>query len=159
MIALLVVFVAYLGSAKFGLLFAPKDTASATLVWAPAGLAVAAVVRLGPRALAIVWFAAFAANLLNAHTALLASAVIACGNTLAAFIAAAIILRFGWKQALIPAALAGAMIASSVGIDSLAAFNGLRPDQALQARRTWLLGDLLGILVVTPAVLMMRFAR
>ena len=159
MTALPVVFGAYLIAAKFGLLFAPSSTSSATLVWAPAGIAVAAVVLLGPRALAAVWAAAFTANLLNAHTALLGCVAIASGNAFAAFIAATIIIRFGWPKAIAAAALAGAMIASSAGIDSLAAFNGLRPEHALHARRTWLIGDLAGILVVTPAVLLMRFTR
>ena len=125
---LIVVFVAYLVAALIGLEFAP-DGGSATAIWAPAGIAVASVWLLGNRALISVAAAAFLANALHSTTPLLASAAIASGNTFAAWVAGLMLtsLAFTGLRArvvrdygvLALTALAAALLASSLGVESL----------------------------------------
>src|SRR5262245_307376 len=84
--------VGYVVAGKVGLLFAFVH-ASATAIWPPTGIAVAAVLLLGPR----VWPAiAAGAFLVNATTAgsMASSVGIAAGNTLEVLIAAALVRRF-----------------------------------------------------------------
>ncbi|HLH27807.1 MAG TPA: MASE1 domain-containing protein, partial [Acidimicrobiales bacterium] len=82
----------YFVAAKLGLRMAFEHT-SATPVWPPTGIALAALLLRGPRLWTGVFAGAFFANLTTAGSAA-TSLGIAAGNTLEAFLGAALIRRY-----------------------------------------------------------------
>src|SRR5258708_2665950 len=82
----------YFCTAKFGLKLAFVN-ASASAVWPPTGIALAAVLLLGYRVWPGIWLGAFLANITTAGT-VLTSIGIAGGNTLEALIGAWLVMRF-----------------------------------------------------------------
>src|SRR5262245_37017192 len=88
-----VVFAAYFLSGRLGLSLASINP-SASAVWAPAGIALAAFLMLGPRrAWPPVMLGAFLVNVTTAGN-ILTSIAIAIGNTLEASLAAYLVTRF-----------------------------------------------------------------
>ncbi len=138
--------------------------ASASPVWAPAGIAVGALVVGGRKYWPGVFVGALAANVAIAgHWP--SSILIAVGNTAEALIGAWAIGRWcGGKNAfdnvvhtvlfVALAAIVAPLSSSLVGVGSLAAF-GLAPwSEFVTIWGTWYLGDALGIIVVAPAILL-----
>jgi integral membrane sensor domain MASE1 len=82
----------YFVAAKLGLKLAFLN-ASATAVWPPTGIALAAVLLLGPRIWPGVFVGAFLANMTTAGT-VVTSLGIAIGNTLEAVVGAYLVNRF-----------------------------------------------------------------
>ena len=136
---------------------------SASPVWPPAGIALAALLLFGFR----VWPAIFAgAFLVNATTAgnLLTSLGIATGNTLESLCCAWLVSQFArglqlfdrpqgiFKFAL--AAMVSALISPTFGVTSLALGGFARWSNYGPIWLTWWLGDLAGILVVAPMVIL-----
>jgi signal transduction histidine kinase/integral membrane sensor domain MASE1 len=152
----------YVVAAKLGLAFAFLHP-SATAVWPPAGIALAALLLFGVE----MWPAVFAgAFLVNATTAgsVATSLGIALGNTLEAVIAARLIARLATGRHAfahplhiftftILAALA-AVVSATVGVTSLA-LGGYAPwNQFGSVWLTWWLGNIAGDLTVAPLILL-----
>jgi diguanylate cyclase (GGDEF)-like protein len=160
--------VVYLAAAQFGLRFATVNP-STTLIWAPSGLALAALLRYGRGLWPGVFAGALAANLLVAGS-LLSSVGIAAGNTLEAVLAASLLLRFssGARCAERPldllglagyGALLSTTASATAGVTSLA-LAGLAPwSQRGSIWLTWWLGDAIGMLLVTPLLLVWTNGR
>jgi signal transduction histidine kinase len=153
-----VVFALYFGSAWLGLRFDPVSGA-ATPVWPPAGVSLAAVFLLGPRAGIGIALGALCANLV-AGSPSLASAGIALGNTLEAFAGAWLLKRTRFQPAmarmrdvvaLIAVSMASTMVSATVGVFSLR-LAGVAGDFGY-AWRVWWLGDVIGDILVAPLLL------
>jgi integral membrane sensor domain MASE1 len=83
---------AYLAAGKLGLMLASVHP-SATAVWAPTGIALAAFLRLGPGVWPAIFCAAFLVNVTTAGS-IATSLGIAAGNTLEAAVGAWLVMRF-----------------------------------------------------------------
>ena len=155
---LLLTFVAYVATAKFGLMYADRNP-SATAVWIPSGVAMAALILAGWRLAPAVFAAAFVVNATNADTTIVQAAGIAVGNTLEA-----VVVMLVWRQiwqrqsryitvgdaaAFVVAVVAGASVSASTGVRSL----GLDATALKAAWPTWWIGDVVGGLFVAPAIL------
>src|SRR6266481_9024176 len=81
----------YFATAKVGLMLAIVH-ANATAVWPPTGIALAAVLLLGRGIWPVIFAGAFFVNVSTAGT-VLSSLGIAAGNTLEAFVGAALVTR------------------------------------------------------------------
>ncbi|HLW46660.1 MAG TPA: MASE1 domain-containing protein [bacterium] len=137
---------------------------SATPVWPPTGIAIAALLLWGPRVWPGVFVAALAANLTTAGT-VWTSAAIAAGNTLEAAVASLLVSRYaGGRDAFARldtiigfaalAALASTMISPTIGVTALALGGFLRWAAYDAVWLTWWLGDVSGALLVTPFLLL-----
>jgi signal transduction histidine kinase/CheY-like chemotaxis protein len=160
----IVAFVAiYFLAGKLGLSLAFLN-ASATAVWPPTGLAIAALVLFGIRLWPAVLVGALAVNLTTSGD-LPSSAAIAVGNTLEAVLGTYLVQRWGHgrsvferPQDVLRFALFAAMVApvvsatigvASLGISGLAQWSDFAPIWL-----TWWLGDASGALLVAPAVVL-----
>ncbi|HEU5041020.1 MAG TPA: MASE1 domain-containing protein, partial [Gemmatimonadales bacterium] len=152
----------YYVAARLGLGFA-SVAQSISLVWPPTGIAIAALVVLGPRYWPAVAAGAFLANLVT-PLPVAAAAGIAAGNTLEAVLGAWILRRRGGprpdleampvvRSLVLGAAPLGALVSATVGVSTLVLATRITPGQALAAAAVWWTGDLLGALVVAPALL------
>jgi PAS domain S-box-containing protein len=154
-------FAAYVATAKLGLALDPVG-GFATLVWPPTGLALAALVRLGPGLWPAVAAGAFVANLWSGAPAWVAAGI-ALGNTLEAALGAlwlrrqrgytGPIQRVRHAGAWLAAALACPLVSASLGVLSLWCGGVLSASRAPAAWQAWWLGDVLGALVVAPVLL------
>jgi signal transduction histidine kinase/CheY-like chemotaxis protein/integral membrane sensor domain MASE1 len=168
--ALVLLTLCYALIARASLLLAFAHT-NVTPVWPPSGIAFAALLLMGYRAWPAIFVGALAANLatfyangLSLHGGvLLASTLIAGGNTLEALCGAWLVRRhfdikqpMGQQQNVYKFALvAMAMSAVSAGIgSSTLVYSGLAPAAAYGAiALTWWIGDTAGILLVGPAII------
>ena len=154
--------IAYFFAAQFGFR-AAFVAEQISIVWAPTGIAQAALLIWGYRLAPVIWLAAFAANAAT-DTPAVTAAAIATGNMLEAVVARwllSIIPGFnaGLKKthdaaAFILLAVAVAPVAGAlVGVTSLCTA-GLEPwSRFPELWREWWIGDALGALVVGPAIL------
>ena len=132
-----------------------------TPVWIPTGIALAALLLFGYRLWIGVALGAFVANAFDLPVTLAAG--IAAGNTLEAVVGTFLLRRIGFDPAMertrdvISFGLLGAVVASGI-----AATNGVTvlwlgdriPDSAVGSEWVlWWFGDLIGALLVTPALL------
>ena len=152
----------YLIAGKIGLHLASLN-ASASPVWPPAGIALAAMLLLGYRAWPAIFVGAFLVNLTTPGT-VATSFAIATGNTLEAVAGAWLVNRFAggknvfdrpqgvFKFAL--AAAISAVLSPVFGVTSLAldGFADWTKYGAIWV--TWWLGDIAGDLIFTPLVLL-----
>jgi two-component system, NarL family, sensor histidine kinase FusK len=152
----------YYGAAKLGLSLA-FETPSVSAVWAPTGIALAALVLFGFR----LWpGVALGALLANAWTGvpLLAVLGITAGNTLEALAGAYLLTRLTdfrptlervvdvvWLVTL--GAVLSTMVSATFGVGSLLAAGEIDWAEVGTVWRTWWLGDLGGDLVVAPALM------
>lgn len=154
--------VAYVIAGKLGLLFASVH-ASATAVWPPSGIALAALLVLGARIWPVVAIGAFLVNVTTAGS-VATSLGVALGNTLEAVIGYWLVARlahgraaferprgiFGFAAAVVP----GAAVAATVGVASLE-LGGFAPRaDAAAIWVTWALGDITGALIVAPLLIL-----
>ena len=152
----------YFVAGKLGLTLAFVNT-SATAVWPPTGIAIAALLLLGRDLWPAVFVGAFAVNVTT--TSDVGSSVgIAVGNTLEAIIAAGLVARFAngaraferpqdvFKFAFLGGVLA-TNVSATIGPASLALFNRAEWSDFGPIWFTWWLGDLGGALIVAPALL------
>src|ERR1700757_1673123 len=154
--------VIYIIAGKIGLMLASLH-ASASPVWPPAGIALAAILLLGYRAWPAIFVGAFIVNLTTAGD-IGTSVAIATGNTLEAMAGAWLVNRFAggknvfdrpqgvFKFAL--AAAISALVSPLFGVTSLAldGFADWKNYGAIWL--TWWLGDVTGDLIFTPLVLL-----
>jgi PAS domain S-box-containing protein len=163
----------YYGAARLGLLLAFENT-NVSPVWPPSGIALAALLLLGRGAWPGVAVGAFAANLAvftgngaaDLSTSLATSLLISAGNTLEALAGVTFLRRLLADPSTLrrpqhvylfaaSAALAAA-IGAIAGSWSLR-MAGIAPDAALPTIvATWWVGDLAGMLVLTPLILAWR---
>src|SRR5438067_4068501 len=153
---------AYFLVAKIGLRYATIGP-SISPVWPPTGLAVAALVLLGPRYWLAILLGAFLANA-TTSIPVLAAAGIACGNTSEAMLAAYLLrsragqhlalddLR-GVRTLVAVAAPAGALASATAGVTSLWLARVVPGAGVWSAVSVWWAGDYLGALVVAPVLL------
>ena len=134
---------------------------STTAIWAPTGLAIAAVMVWGYRIVPAIFVPAFLISTLTAGSTL-TSLAIACGNTLEAV--AAVYLFHWWKRGdclfetplnvitFFLSCLIATAISATIGVGSLdlGGFN----ESFLPIWLTWWLGNLAGALVVTPVIVL-----
>ncbi len=145
----------YYASGLLGLA-APQIGQNVTLIWPPAGLAFAALLRLGPR----LWPAVAVAALLVALSTGLpfwTAALVALGNGLAMALAAGLLRRLGMHPALDRRQDLRLLGLGAIGVAALTATNGvlwlllgggLPAHAAPRAWAYWWLGDLMGVIVV-----------
>ena len=160
----------YYGSAHLGLLLAFQKT-NASPVWPPSGIAFAAILLLGYRVWPGIAIGAFLANMVVFLTnqaaslpiVLVLSLWIAVGNTLEAVCGAALLRKLGVADQplqraravflFLIATLLMCMVSSIVGATGLAVA-GIIPWVIYdQIWFTWWLGDVAGVLILTPALL------
>jgi PAS domain S-box-containing protein len=160
-ITLVILFVVYFLSAKLGLML---DAVSgfATLVWAPSGIALAAILLLGYRAWPAIAWAAFVINFQNDATVLTAMGI-AVGNTLEALAGAYILRKFTDFHLkldrqkdilyLFIAIISGATISAALGTVSTA-LGGVHGWEGFFATGfAWWVGNIIGSLIVTPFII------
>lgn len=156
---------AYVGTAKIGLTLEVTHGVI-TPVWAPSGIALAALLVLGLRFWPAVALGAFVANA-TSDVSLAVAAGIAFGNTLAAVGGALLVRRLGFRAELdrVPAVLA--LVAGSLASAAVSATNGVtvltladaREDPYGSAWVLWWFGDVVGDVMVAPALLVLYAFR
>jgi PAS domain S-box-containing protein len=160
--ALLGTAVVYVVAGKLGLHFASLH-ASATPVWPPAGIALAAAILLGPRVGPAIFAGAFVVNITTAGS--IATCLgISLGNTLEALIAAGLVHRFAGGAAVFErtrsifafAVLAGlgSAVSASIGVTSLVLSGYAQWPDVGAVSLTWWLGDAAGDLIVAPVIVL-----
>src|SRR6185295_18631478 len=145
----------YFAAGRLGLLL-PIVQDHVTLLWAPTGIALAAVLLFGLRAAPGIALGAFLVNFTLGGPAA-GAAGIALGNTLEAVGGAWLLRRFGFRPSLDRVrdvllllglgAAASPLVSAAIGVASLVA-SGLIPAdrQALNLASYWWLGDAMGAL-------------
>jgi signal transduction histidine kinase len=153
----------YVVAGKLGLSLASVH-ASASPVWPPTGIALAAFLTLGYRAWPAIFVGAFVVNVTTAGS-VATSVAIALGNTLEGLLGAYLVIRgangpraFDHAQDVFKFALAGllsSLVSATIGVVSLslggyarwAAFDGIW--------LTWWLGDATGALIFAPLLVLL----
>jgi integral membrane sensor domain MASE1/DNA-binding NarL/FixJ family response regulator len=160
--ALILVGFAYFALAYLGLRLASINP-SATPIWPPTGLAIAAILLWGGRIAPAIFIAAFLINQITAGS-IFTSLAIAGGNTLEAAVAGYLIRHWAegeqvfetptgvTKFALI--SLAATVVSATIGVSSLTLAGYAEMSSFISVWLTWWLGDLAGALVVTPVVVL-----
>ena len=166
--ALLLLLLVYVLAGHFGLSLAVVNP-SATAVWAPTGIALAAMLLWGLQVWPIILLGAFLVNILNTHS-LLASLMIAGGNTLEALAGAFLVIRyahgrhaFDRERDIIKFALFAAILATTlsatIGVCSIV-LNGLATwSDSGRIWLTWWLGNAAGAMIVTPMLVLLTNNR
>jgi diguanylate cyclase (GGDEF)-like protein len=156
------VFAVYFALGKLGLGFASLN-ASASAVWPPSGFALAVLVILGRP----VWPAILLGSVFVHFTTtgqMVSSLALGIGNTIEGVVGAELILRFASGSAVFQTArdifrfaavaAVATTITATVGATSMTAVGSAAWQDYLSLWMTLWLGDLTGILVVTPFVLL-----
>ena len=149
----------YILFARLGLMIQPVS-AFATLVWAPSGIALAALLLFGYRYWPGIAIGAFVANVWTGAPVLVALGI-AAGNTLEALVGNYALRRIpGFRSTLDRLSdvlglivLAGAVsttVSATIGTASLRLGGLVTPDRFAVTWRAWWLGDAIGVLIVAP---------
>ena len=152
----------YFAAAKISLILAIPP-GYATAVWPPSGLALAAVLLAGNRAWPGIWLGAALANVAVQSSAL-AAVFIATGNTLEAVVGATLIRhyievprRFGCGEDVfkfVALVAIASLVAATIGVLSIVATGAMTWADFPAHWRTWWQGDVTGIIIVTPLILL-----
>jgi signal transduction histidine kinase/CheY-like chemotaxis protein len=153
----------YFVAGRFGLLFSYVH-ASASPVWPPTGIAIAATLLFGPRVWPAIFFGAFLVNITTAGS-VATSLGISVGNTLEALAAGYLVGRFangaraferarGVFTFAVLAGFVSTAVSATVGVLTLLLAGDASREAALRIWWTWWLGDLAGALVVAPALVL-----
>jgi integral membrane sensor domain MASE1 len=157
----------YVVAGKLGLLLAVAHP-SATLLWPPTGIALAALLRMGYGVWPVIFGGAFLVNLTTAGTAK-TSFDIAVGNTAEAVLGAYLVTRFAQgsrafergRDVLRFALLAGGIsttVSATLGVTSLSLSDFAPWEQYGSIWLTWWLGDAVGAVVVAPVLILWSVA-
>lgn len=159
--------VAYFATGQVGLRMALVG-GQVTALWPPTGIGVACLLLLGLRAWPGIALGAFAVNILLGPT-LPAVLIIAAGNTAAPIIAYLLLQRAGFQRdfdrikdalALVfLGALTGMLVSSTVGSLTLFVSGRLAARDLTQIWAVWWTGDAMGVLTVTPLILLMTAGK
>ena len=151
----------YFGAARFALLLAIPP-GYATALWPPSGIALAALLVLGPRLWPGVWIGSALANL-SIDASIPSAIIIATGSTLQALVLSALVrrhvgipYRFRHVQQVVKffaLSALGATIAPTMALLPLALLYPLPGADLFANWRTWWQGDTSGILIFTPLIL------
>ncbi len=163
--------IVYFGTGILGLLLAVPP-GYATAVWPPSGIALAGILLWGPRVWPGIWLGAFLVNVWVSYSttqtnpgfsSLAVAASIGIGSTLQALLTAHLLKRWVGTGRLFtsgPATLGFAVIvalccivAATWGVTTLQLTGVVDIAAFLESWQTWWLGDVIGVLVVTPALL------
>ncbi|WP_182868597.1 MASE1 domain-containing protein [Rhodopirellula sp. JC639] len=152
----------YYATARAGLLFAIPP-GNATAIWPPSGIALGGLLLGGLPVTPGIWIGSFLVNT-GTGVSSVTAAGIATGNTAAALVAFALCRRFlnldtpfrhaacGFRLFFIAAV--ACLLASTLGSGSLA-INGYLPEGQFASNwSTWWLGDLAGVMLVSPIFLL-----
>jgi diguanylate cyclase (GGDEF)-like protein len=153
----------YFLAAKLGLKLAFLYP-SASLVWPGTGIALAALLLFGYRVWPGIFFGAFSANLTTAGS-MATSLGIAVGNTLEGLIGAYFVNRYANGRAvfdrardtlkfLFLAAMLSTVVSATIGVASLFMGGFIEASDLGPIWFTWWLGDTIGSLLLTPALLL-----
>ncbi len=160
--------VLYFLAGKLGLQFAFVHS-SATAVWPPTGIALAAVLLLGYRVAPAIFVGAFLVNVTTAGS-LPSSLGIAFGNMLEAVAGAFLVTRFAGGLAAFDraqdilrfsllAGLTSTTISATIGVTSLVLSGDAAWSQFDAIWLTWWLGDAAGALIVAPLLVLWGTTR
>jgi len=158
---ILLLALAYFASGKLGLSF-PTQYNHISLFWLPTGIAVAALLRLGPSCCISGIFLGTLLIELSLDLSLPPAIGIAAGNTLAPLATVWLLRRWQFDAnfarqrdlfALIAAAALGMLLSASVGVSMLRFGNLLPTGQTSMAWLDWWLGDTAGVLLAGPLLL------
>jgi signal transduction histidine kinase len=152
----------YFLAARFGLAFDPVS-GFASLIWPPAGIALAAVLLFGNRVAAGIVLGAFVANLF-AGAGVLVAIGIALGNACEALVGAALLQRIpsfritlervsSVVELIIWSAMVSTLISATAGVTSLYVGGLLQAEQIRDTWRAWWIGDMVGTLLIAPPIL------
>lgn len=135
----------------------------ATLVWAPTGIALVAVLFLGYRVWPAITIGAFCVNVVTGANPLLASAL-ACGNTLEALLGVYLLDLVGFDirlerisdavKLICLAGLVSTVVSATIGTGSLFLGKEIGAGAIGQTWWAWWLGDILGDIVVASTILL-----
>lgn len=138
------------------------------MLWAPSGIAIATLTRVGLRAAPIVFVGATLINLI-AGAAPLVAAVIGIGNTAEALIGAYLLRRASLPRAdwdlsclktfIVRAGVPGPIVAATIGVLALMLDDSATVSNAWFVWITWFLGDAGGALLIAPIALTWRARR
>jgi signal transduction histidine kinase/ActR/RegA family two-component response regulator len=154
----------YFAAGKFGLYFFGLIHPSASAIWLPTGISIAALLLFGYRLWPAIFGGAFLVNVSTAGS-LASSLGMAMGNTLEAVIATYLVNRFaGGRHAFVRptdiltfaflAALVSTTVSATIGVTSLT-LGGHAPHAEFAAIWfTWWLGDAAGAMLVTPLLVL-----
>jgi PAS domain S-box-containing protein len=152
----------YTLAGKIGLALAWVN-ASASAVWAPSGIALAAVLIFGPRVWPGIVLGAFLTNVTTAGS-LTTSILIAIGNTLEAVLGAYLVGRFAGEYPFLTrgrdifvfaaAGVLSAGLAATAGVTTLSWFGFVSWSEYGSVWLTWWLGDAAGAVVFAPVILL-----
>jgi integral membrane sensor domain MASE1 len=161
---ILAVAVAYYTTARLGLLEELVGD-QVTPLWPPTGVALVALLVLGLRIWPGIALGAFVLNA-TIGSSLLAAPLITVGNTLAPVCAYLLLRRVGFRTeldrrrdavALVSlGALAGMLISASIGSAALLLTDSIASVDFWSTWSVWWTGDAMGVLVVTPFLLVIR---
>lgn len=164
---LVLVGLAYFAVAKLGLSFS-EGNAIVSAVWPPSGVALAAAIVFGPRVAPAIFLAAVLSNATGDSTVPTAIGI-ATGNAVAAVTGALLLARVGFEPTLrrmrdvIALAILGAAVSTAVnatiGTTTLLVAGVADPDNLWAFWRVWWLGDLTGVLLVAPPLLLLLTAH
>jgi diguanylate cyclase (GGDEF)-like protein/PAS domain S-box-containing protein len=153
---------AYFAVAKLGLSFS-EGHAIVSAVWPPSGVALAAAIVFGPRVAPAIFLAAVLSNA-TGDSSVPAAVGIATGNALAAVVGALLLARAGFEPTLrrvrdvvalaILGSAASTAVNATIGTATLLAAGVADPDNLWAFWRVWWLGDLTGVLLVAPPLLL-----
>jgi signal transduction histidine kinase len=154
--------VAYIVAARLGLMLDPVR-GFATVVWAPTGVSLAALLLFGPRITPGVFVGAFVVNVWVGAPVPVALGI-AVGNTLEAVLGAYAVRRLtGFNGSfsrlrhvaglIVPAAILSTLVSATIGVTSLALGGIVSLSHFWATWQAWWVGDALGDLVVAPLIL------
>ncbi|MBA2569397.1 MAG: MASE1 domain-containing protein [Actinobacteria bacterium] len=156
-------FVAYVVAAKIGIELRVAE-GLITPVWAPTGIALAALVLNGRGLWPAVALGAFVANAISGAS-IPEAASIAVGNTLEAVVGATLLLQVGFRPALDRVrdvlaliglgAFLSTMIAATNGVTTLVVSGDIDGSDYWSSWLLWWVGDAMGNLVVAPLLLVL----
>ncbi|HET9768240.1 MAG TPA: MASE1 domain-containing protein [Thermoanaerobaculia bacterium] len=152
----------YFAAGKLGLQLAFVN-ANATAVWPPTGIALAAVLLLGPRVLPGVFLGALLVNLTTPVSAVVALGI-ATGNTFEALLGALLVQRFAHGRHafarpadvfrfVVFAGFVATTASATIGVASLCAGGFAAWSDFAAVWSTWWLGDAMGALLFAPLLL------
>jgi PAS domain S-box-containing protein len=161
LLAFAVVAGAYIGAAKVGLELSVAHGVI-TPVWPPTGIALAALLLLGPRYWPAIALGAFVSNVTSGVSPDIAAAI-SVGNTLAALAGVYLLRRVDFRPSLDRAsdvlwlALLGAFVSTTIsatnGVTTLALAGSSAASPYGSSWALWWLGDAMGVLLVAPLLL------